>query len=214
MAQVTLIPTGKLDKDTDLKALKEGDYSDARNIIIRTGKNGGKDTIKLLESIKVLPITQTSGTFKSAFVSSDNSIYALYRTDSTNAAIYKIPSTLDSKTLVLTYNHAAVTDFTPDFKIIGNILVWNYNGAKSLLYWDTTRTNGSTKTIPDLMLVKSAPINVLGITKTVTANQGSDLLELNDFQFSARYKYDTGEFSVLGNFSEMFKGENDTTVIQ
>jgi len=116
MAQVTLIPTGKLDKDTDLNALKEGDYSDARNVIIGTGKNGGKDTIKLLESIKVLPITQTSGTFKSAFVSSDNSIYALYRTDSTNAVIYKIPRTLDSKTLVLTYAHGATTDFTPDIQ--------------------------------------------------------------------------------------------------
>ena len=59
MAQVKLIPTGKLDKDTDLNALREGDYSDARNIIVKGGKNGGADTIKILESIKVLPITQT-----------------------------------------------------------------------------------------------------------------------------------------------------------
>lgn len=48
MAQLKLIPTGKLDKDTDLNALREGDYSDARNIIVATGKNGGKDTIMIL----------------------------------------------------------------------------------------------------------------------------------------------------------------------
>jgi hypothetical protein len=210
MAQIKLIPTGKLDKDTDLNALREGDYSDARNIIVATGKNGGKDTIKILESIKQLGITQTSGTFKAAFLNSDNVIYALYRTDSTNAAIYKFPATLDSKVLVVTYAHAASTDFTPDFKIIGNTLVWNYHGVGSLLYWDTTRTDGDTVTVADLLLAKSAPINVLGVTKTVTSGSGSDYLELNDFQFASRYKYDTGEFSVLGNFSQMFKGEKDT----
>jgi len=64
MAQINLIPTGKLDRDTDLNALKEGDYSDARNIVVGTGKNGGKDTLKILESIKVLPVTQTAGTLK------------------------------------------------------------------------------------------------------------------------------------------------------
>ncbi len=211
MPKLKLIPTGKLDKDTDLNSLQEGDYSDARNIIIDTGKNGGKDTIKILESIKVLGITQTIGTFKAALVNSDNSIYALYRTDSTNSAIYKYPSTLDSKALIIAYAHGVTTDFQPDFKIIGNTLVWNYNGSKSLLYWDVTRTPlGETKTIAQLLLVKSAPTNVLGITKTVTANSGSDLLELNDVQFAARYKYDTGEFSVLGTFSEMYKGEKDT----
>jgi hypothetical protein len=210
MAQINLIPFGKLDKDSDLNALKEGDYSDARNVIYGTGKNGGKDTLKLLESIKVLPTTQTSGTFKNAFVTSDNTIYALYRTDSTNASIYRIPSTLNSKVLVITYAHGASTDFVPDFKMIGDTLVWNYHGTGSLLYWNTTRDDGTTPLLATLLLAKSAPINVLGITKTVTGGSGSDFLELNDFQFAARYKYDTGEYSVLGNFSEMFKGEKDT----
>ena len=211
MPKLKLIPTGKLDKDTDLNSLQEGDYSDARNVIIDTGKNGGKDTIKILESIKVLGITQTTGTFKAALVNSDNSIYALYRTDSTNSSIYKYPSTLNAKTLIITYAHAVTTDFQPDFKIIGNTLVWNYVGSKSLLYWDVNRTPPAvTRTVAELLLVKSAPTNVLGITKTVTANSGSDLLELNDVQFAARYKYDTGEFSVLGTFSEMYKGEKDT----
>lgn len=210
MAQLNLIPTGKLDRDSDLNALKEGDYSDARNIIVGTGKNGGKDTIKIMESIKVLPITQTSGTLKAVLLSSDNTIFALYRTDSTNASIYKIPTTLDSKTLVVTYAHAVSSDFVPDLKMIGNILVWNYHNVGSLLYWDTTRTNGSTVLAADLLHAKSAPINVLGITKTVTSGAGADFLELNDFQFAARYKYDTGEYSVLGNFSQMFKGEKDT----
>jgi len=210
MAQINLIPTGKLDRDTDLNALKEGDYSDARNIVVGTGKNGGKDTLKILESIKVLPVTQTAGTLKATLLSSDNTIYALYRTDSTNASIYKIPSTLDSKTLVLTYAHAASTGFVPDLKMIGNVLIWNYHASGSMLYWDTTRADGSTVLAADLLHAKSAPINVLGITKMVTGGAGADFLELSDFQFSARYKYDTGEYSVLGPFTQMFKGEKDT----
>ena len=215
MAQVNLIPTGKLDRDTDLNALKSGDYSDARNIIVTTGKNGGKDTIKILESIKVLSITQTLGTLKATLLSSDNNIYALYRTDATNASIYKIPPTLDSKSIVVTYAHAVSVDFTPDLKIIGNVLVWNYHGIGSLLSWDTNvlntlRAQGVTVLVTNLLHAKPAPINVLEITKTVTSGSGSDFLELNDFQFAARFKYDTGEYSVLGPFSQMFKGEKDT----
>ena len=214
MAQIDLIPNGKLDRDSDLNSLKEGDYSDARNVIYGTGKSGGKGTLKILESIKVLPITQTLGTLKATLLTSDNAIYALYRTDDTNASIYKIPPTLDSKTLVLTYAHAAVVDFVPDLKMIGNVLVWNYHGIGTLLYWDiigsTLRPQGEVVLVENLLHAKSAPINVLNITKTISSGSASDFLELNDFQFSSRYKYDTGEFSVLGNFSQMFKGEKDT----
>jgi len=140
MAEIDLIPSGKLDRDSDLNALKEGDYSDARNVIYGTGKSGGRGTLKILESIKILPITQTLGTLKATLLASDNTIYALYRTDGTNASIYKIPSTLDSKALVLTYAHAATVDFVPDLKMIGNTLVWNYHGVGTLLYWDVTPT--------------------------------------------------------------------------
>jgi len=215
MAKINLKPTGKLNKDVDLNALPEGDYSDARNIVTGTGKNGGAGTIKIMESIKVLSgITEITGEFKSALINSDGTIFALYYTNSTTASIYRIPSTLDSKALVISYTHGITTDFTPDFKIIGNILVWNYNGVKSLYYWDITRPEGNPQTVVNLILVKEAPINILGITKTVTSGQGTDLLSLNDFQFTARYKYDTGEYSVLGNFSEMFKGEKDTASYQ
>lgn len=215
MAKINLKPTGKLNKDVDLNALPEGDYSDARNIVTGTGKNGGAGTIKIMESIKVLSgITEITGEFKSALINSDGTIFALYYTNSTTASIYRIPSTLDSKALVISYTHGITTDFTPDFKIIGNILVWNYNGVKSLYYWDITRPEGNPRDTVDLILVKEAPINILGITKTVTSGQGTDLLSLNDFQFTARYKYDTGEYSVLGNFSEMFKGEKDTASYQ
>jgi hypothetical protein len=215
MAQIDLIPSGKLDRDSDLNALKEGDYSDARNVIYGTGKSGGRGTLKILESIKILPITQTLGTLKATLLASDNTIYALYRTDGTNASIYKIPSTLDSKALVLTYAHAATVDFVPDLKMIGNTLVWNYHGVGTLLYWDVTptavRPQGVTVLIENLLHAKPAPINVIGVSKTITSGVGSDFLEFNDFQFSSRYKYDTGEFSVLGNFSPMFKGQKDTS---
>lgn len=210
MPRLNIIPTGGLNKDDDLNSLPSGDYSSARNIVTSAGKSGGANTIKILESIKDSGISAITGTFKAAHVDPDGNIYALYRTDSTNAAIYLIPSTIDSKTIVITYAHGASTDFTPDIRKIGDILVWNYYGSGSLLYWNTTRSNGATPTFADLTLAKSPPIGVLGITKTITLGLGVQSLEDNDVQFSARYKYDTGEYSVLSEFTELFKAEDDT----
>lgn len=210
MPTFTLFPTGSLNRDSDLNTLPKGDYSDARNIIVSTGKNGGKDTIKVLESIKNIGLLPKTGTFKYAHKASDGKIYLLYRTDSTNASIYVVPSTLDSITTVLTYAHGVSIDFDPDLKVIGDNIIWNYYGSGKLLYWLTTRSNNVTPLITDLIFAKSPPINVMSITKTVTTNQGVDFLELNDIQFASRYKYDNGEYSVLSQYTEMFKGTKDT----
>ena len=211
MPTFSLFPTGSLNRDADLNTLPKGDYSDSRNIIVSTGKGGGKDTIKVLESIKNIGLSAKTGTLKATHKAPDGKIYILYRTDSTNASIYVVPSTLDSITTVLTYAHGVSTDFEPDLKVIGDNIIWNYYGSGKLLYWLTTRSNGATPTITDLVFAKAPPINVMTITKTITANQGVDFLELNDIQFASRYKYDNGEYSVLSQYTEMFKGIKDTS---
>ena len=211
MAKIQLIPRGKLNKDVDINSLPNGDYSSAKNIVLSTGKAGGDKIVKIYESIKALSIEAITGTLKAAFLDADGTIYALYRKDSTNAYIYKFDSALTTKTKVVEYLHTVTTDFTPDLKKIGDILVWNYYGSGVVISWNTQRADGETVSFSDLVLAKVAPINAISVSKSLTENGGLDLLELNDFQFTCRYKYDTGEYSVLGNFTEMFKGEKDTS---
>jgi hypothetical protein len=214
MGLISIFPSGGLDKDTDKNMLAQGDYPDARNIIVGTGKAGGKDTVKLLESIKSIALTgvdDATGTFKTAHKAQSGLIYELYRTDSTNAAIYVISVDRTTRTLVLSYAHTATTDFTPDLKAIGNNLVWNYYGTGKLLYWDITRANGTTPVITDLLLAKAPPINAHTIAKASVGNESVDFLELNDFQFASRYKYDNGEYSTLSAYTEIFKGAKDTS---
>ncbi|MBK9936749.1 MAG: hypothetical protein IPP05_22185 [Cytophagaceae bacterium] len=210
MSSVSIFPKGKLNRDSDLNTLPSGDYSDARNIVISAGKGGGADTIKILESIKNIGIVAKTGTLKAWHKAPDGKIYLLYRTDSTNASIYVVPITRDAITTVITYAHTVSTDFTPDLKVIGDNIVWNYYGSGKLLYWSTTRTNGLTPTAQDLLFAKSPPVGAYTVSKTITANLGIDFLELNDIQFASRYKYDNGEYSVLSAYSEMFKGVKDT----
>jgi hypothetical protein len=151
-----------------------------------------------------------AGTIKASFVHPDGTIYLLYRTDATNASIYKIPATIDNKTTVITYAHSVSSDFKPNLKMLGTSLIWNYHGSGTVLSWDTTRANVFTIDVPSLLLAKSAPQNVLAVSKTVTTDAGVELLEKSDVQFVCRYIFDTGEVSTLGNISSMFKGEKDT----
>ena len=210
MRKFDLIPTGGLNRDVDVNSLPKGDYVDARNIIISSGKNGGGNSIKVLESIKDVGLDAVSGIEKAWFDNSDGVIYQLYRNGSANSSIYKVSADLSTRTLVLTYPHGVTVDFKPDLKVIGNTLVWNYHGVGTVLYWNLNRADGSTVAVTDLLLAKSPPVNVLSISKTVSEGSGIDFLEDYDLQFASRYKYDSSEYSVLGNFSNMYKGEEDT----
>jgi ribosomal 30S subunit maturation factor RimM len=209
MAKVTLRATGGLNSDTDPNNLPEGDYVSANNIVFDAGKDGGAGAIKMMESIKSTGVTFTE-TIKATFLNSDGVIYVLGRAASngSTASIYKIPATLDSKTLIVTYTHGITTDFVPDLKVVGTSIVWNYAEEGTPLSFSLSRTFGSTIPLTDLKLQKKTPNNVYTITKTI--GTGVTLLEASDFQFASRYQYDTGEYSALGAYSQMFKGEKDT----
>ncbi len=210
MAKVTLRASGGLNTDTDPNNLPEGDYVAANNIIIGAGKEGGAQAVKMLESIKTTGISFT-GDIKATFLNSDGSIYVLMRAASsgTTASIYKIPSSLASKELVVTYTHGITTDFVPDLKVVGTSIVWNYAEQGTLLSFSLSRTFSSTPVaLTDLKLQKKTPNNVYTITKTI--GTGNAYLEDNDFQFASRFQYDTGEYSVLGAYSQMYKAEKGT----
>lgn len=213
MAKVTLRATGGLNVDVDPNNLPEGDYVSANNIIFDGGKDGGAGAIKMLDSItQATGIGTISGTIKATYQNADGYIYVLAENGtsslSTSATIYRIPTTLDSKTAILTYTHFITTDFVPDLRVIKDILVWNYAETGTILsFCLTDRTLGNTySTLDNLRLQKTTPNNVATIKKATSGN-AIEFMESNDFQFAFRYQYDTGEYSVLGNYSQMFKGE-------
>ena len=210
MAKVSLKATGGLNKDVDLNLLPEGDYSDATNIIFDSGKLGGAGAIKMLESISTggVDINFSTHTIKDTHQSADGQIYVL-TVSSTTAYIYRIPTTLDSKVLILSYTHSVTTDFAPDLKVLDNCIIWNYHETGTPLMFSLDGwTTAVTPAIADLKLVKRTPNNVFTITKTVgTADAGLEFLETNDFQFCGRYQYKSGEYSAMSAYSQMYKAE-------
>lgn len=214
MAKISLRATGGLNQDIDPNNLPEGDYLSANNIIFDAGKDGGAGAIRMLDSIKTTGLTAISGTIVDTAQDTDGSIYVLaYVT--TVASIYKIAvnsstGALVDPVLVLSYTHGAAAGLIPDLRIIGDSLVWNYAGDGTPLSFWLKRTFGNTITIDNLKLQKATPNNVSNIVKTITSNLGVEFLESTDFQFAYRYQYDNYEYSALGNYTQMYKGEKDT----
>jgi hypothetical protein len=206
MAKVSLKATGGLNKDVDLNLLPEGDYSDATNIIFDSGKTGGAGAIKMLESISAAGIDFSTHTVKDTHQAADGQIFVLTVSGAT-AYIYRIPTTLDSKTLILSYTHSVSEDFAPDIKVLDNCIIWNYHGTGTpLLFCLDGWTTAVTPAIGDLTLVKRTPNNVFTINKVQgTPDSGLEFLETRDFQFAARYQYISGEYSALSAYSQMYK---------
>jgi hypothetical protein len=209
MAKVTLRVSGGLNKDVDPNNLPEGDYVDASNIVFDSGKTGGAGALRLMESFASMGITLV-GTPRATFQNVDNTIYVLCNNDGGTATIHKIIPSGDSfnASAILTYPHNATdVDMVPDLKVIGNTIVWNYaEGGTVLAYNLTLDINLTFASIEDLKLQKKTPNNVVQIKKVIGTSPLA-LLENTDFQFAARYQYAAKEYSVLGNYSQMYKGE-------
>jgi len=224
MAKVTLRASGGLNNDVDVNNLPDGDYTVANNIIFDAGKDGGAGAIKMLDSIKTLGLTTISGTIKETFLNTDGTIYILSRIDATNASIYRIvpnmlsnPVSYANPVQMLIYPHGGMevtTAFTPDLRVLGNTIVWNYakegdyEGIPLLFYIPSYSSTLITTTLSNLKIQKQTPNNIVSITKTV--NVGKEFLESTDFQFAFRYQYSSYEFSALGNYSQIYKGEKNT----
>lgn len=211
MAKVSLIASGGLNKDFDPNNLPQGDYSDASNIIYDIGVDGGAGAIKMVDSIKEATAVGTiTGTIKATFQSPDGYIYVLSNTNGTSATIYRLNSALDATaTAIVTYTHG-VTDanLVPDLKVLGDCLIWNYCGDGIVLIYSMLQGIGVTLSVADLTLQKRTPNKVVTIVKAaLNPLLAKPFLESNDFQFASRYQYISGEFSVLSNYSQMYKGE-------
>jgi hypothetical protein len=205
MNRVSLTASGGLNKDVDPNNLPQGDYVSASNIVFDSGKSGGAGALRLLESIRSTGVTFSN--IKATTQDVDGTIFVLVDNGST-ATVYKVPTTLNSSTALVTYTHLVATTFTPDIKVIGANVVWNYAEEGTVLICPTATALTGTRTILDLKLQKDTPNNVVSIKKNI--GTGVDLLESNDYQFASRYHYSSNEYSVLGNYSQMYKGEKGT----
>jgi hypothetical protein len=209
MAKVTLRASGGLNVDVSQNNLPEGDYVSASNIVFDSGKTGGAGALRLMESFASTGIT-LAGTPRVTFQNVDNLIYVLCNNAGGTATIHKITPVGDAftSTVVLTYPHSATdVDMAPDLKVIGNTIVWNYAEGGTVLSYDLTGGTGVTfASIEDLKLQKKTPNNVVQIKKVIGSSPIA-FLENTDFQFASRYQYATKEYSVLGNYSQMYKGE-------
>lgn len=172
MAKKNFIASGGLDKDTAVQYIKEGDWIDAKNINIETGNEGGSYAVKNIHSYtrlaQSLEGSLTGGVKVIAAVSdNDGILYVLLRNE-TEAIIVKI--LLDNTFVELVkYNHQiniATSDFDPDIKIIGEVLVWNYYGNGVPLSWVVTRTGVVSPNIVDLSLIKKPPVFTITTTPT------------------------------------------------
>ena len=212
MAKVLLRATGGLNADVDANVLPEGDYTDANNIIFDAGLTGGAGAVKMIEAISSTGLSFTGETIKATFLHTTGEIFVLSKDNAGVAYIRKINAALSSTTAILNYTHSVSTDFTPDIKVIDNCIVWNYCKSGSvLLYSLDTFTTYGTIAVADLLLQKRTPNNVVTIVKdAINLTAGVEFLESNDFQFASRYQYKSGEFSVLSNYSQMYKGEKGT----
>jgi hypothetical protein len=211
MAKISLVASGGLNKDIDPNNLPQGDYSDASNIIYDIGVDGGAGAIKMVDSIKEATSVGTiPGTIKATFQSPDGYIYVLSNTNGTSATIYRLNSALDTAAVaIVTYTHG-VSDsaFVPDLKVLGDCLIWNYCGDGTVLIYSILQGIGVTLSVADLTLQKRTPNNVVTIVKAaLNPLLAKPFLEVNDVQFASRYQYISGEFSVLSNYSQMYKAE-------
>tara|TARA_R100001510_G_scaffold52421_1_gene53111 strand:- start:2037 stop:3782 length:1746 start_codon:yes stop_codon:yes gene_type:complete len=176
MPRNNFISSGGLNKDADKYYFPKGDYIDAKNIVVETGKEGGAGSTKTINSISAVNVTLTAGltnpVIKASARDNDDNIYVLVKGD-TKAKIYKI--TGSAATLVVTYTHGVTTDFDPDINIIGDVLIWNYREGGVPLSWYTERSAATITDITDLTLIKKPPAFVLPISIESTGDAPSDL---------------------------------------
>jgi len=159
MPKNTLRATGGLNKDVEKYLLPQGDYIDANNIVLDTSVSGGAGSLKTMEAIaqvKSFASGLTNPVVKAAVVDNLGVLYILVKGD-TYAKIFEYTEGDTTFTEKVKYTHAVTTDFTPDLRKVGDVLVWNYHENGTPLSWYTERTPKTVTDIAELTLIKRPP---------------------------------------------------------
>ena len=159
MPKNTLRATGGLNKDVDKYLLPQGDYVDANNIVLDTSISGGAGSLKTMEAIaqvKSFATGLTNPVVKAAVVDNLGVLYILVK-GNTYAKIFKYTEGDTTFTEKVKYTHSVTTDFTPDLKKVGDVLVWNYHLNGTPLSWYINRTATTVTDITNITLIKKPP---------------------------------------------------------
>lgn len=177
MPKNTLRATGGLNKDVEKYLLPQGDYIDANNIVLDTSVSGGAGSLKTMEAIaqvKSFASGLTNPVVKAAVVDNLGVLYILVKGD-TYAKIFEYTEGDTTFTEKVKYTHAVTTDFTPDLRKVGDVLVWNYHENGTPLSWYTSRTPKTVTDIAELTLIKRPPSFNFSFTASETGVAPSDL---------------------------------------
>ena len=177
MPKNTLRATGGLNKDVEKYLLPQGDYIDANNIVLDTSVSGGAGSLKTMEAIaqvKSFASGLTNPVVKAAVVDNLGVLYILVKGD-TYAKIFEYTEGDTTFTEKVKYTHAVTTDFTPDLRKVGDVLVWNYHNNGTPLSWYTARTPKTVTDIAELTLIKRPPSFNFSFTASETGVAPSDL---------------------------------------
>lgn len=202
---------GRLNKDD--KILPPGDYHDARNITIDRPSATGGDSgeIKTLESINYtyggdLTGDLTDPSIIAETTDPDGNIYVLVA-DATNAVIWKI-DTSETTTWLVKYDHNSASITTPDFRFIENTIIWNYYEDGVPLSWLVTRAQATVTDFRDIAFIKAPPIYPPVVTEFYSSKSFSSVRD-RQFQFAARYIWDTGDVSALSPITGLYGGKEN-----
>lgn len=204
--------SGRMQKDTDERILKEGDYRHAENILVLDSE--GSDVGAIQNSLSNRKLTnlnlgsniETLGSYSNE---TTKKLYWAVKSDSGCYVIeYDAENDLVSKVLEDTRTGTArVLDFKKEnlitaIDIIEGLILINDDNIQPLCFnierGKTYGPNGFDK--EDIFLIKKPPRFAAKIQPTFV-NNASNYLEEKFLSFSYKYKYLDGEYSALSSYS-------------
>jgi hypothetical protein len=213
--------SGGLDIDSSEAFIKDGDYVDAENISIETSDDGNRGSVKKIRAYDFFAgdwiqdfidnFAFGIGFDRETVISrglvedeSNGDVYCLFTCESTGYNPSKNYTNLVKMTSLgvlsaLFSFQEEVLDFSDDevnLKKVGDILVWRSSLGVWSWYIDRAYVAGGFAN-ESMSLIKATP----GHTIAEFIATGSRLLPQEDYQFTQRHVYDSGEISVIGSIS-------------
>jgi hypothetical protein len=216
---------GKMNKDFDVRLIPEGEYIDAKNILISSSEGSNVGSVQNSFGLdKISNITLPIGAKTIGSVSDDgNECIYWFVTSSTGNFIFEynqlnmgiISTVLEDRRT----GDDNVLNFNSQYKITGANIIYNSFNKQKLLVWTDdlnpircinikrAKSYGastdlvSTFTKQDIGLYKRQPVNAPECTPTTFGDGIENNIKERFLSFGYRYKYLDGEYSATSTFS-------------
>lgn len=211
---------GKMNKDLDVRLIPDGEYVDARNILVSNSEGSETGLVQNsfgIDKITSLSLPSDAETIGSTTDEANECLYWLV-TSSVGNFIYEydvlqngLVTTVLSDTRPTGSN---VLNFNPQYKITGINVIYNSFNQEKLLVW-TDDLNSircvnikRAKSLPvngfeskDISLYKRPPFEAPTCTPALFGDGVENNMEERFLSFGYRYKYLDGEYSAVSAFS-------------